>query len=116
MGVRDDIASPLEQFLLLLADDRNCLTDDLSVAMLRAAETYGLECYRRGGEAQRKAMAAEAFDNAPTGQYTRPAPAESQTMPVARGLWEADPEAATPIRPPAVVTVPRNAWPYTSKP
>lgn len=107
MSARDDIASPLEQFLLLLADDRNCLTDDLSVAILRAAETYGLECYRRGQQAER--------ENAPTWPHRRIAApsAESQTVPVA-GVWEAKPDAVTPIRPPKVVTVPRKAWPWSS--
>jgi hypothetical protein len=109
MAARDDIASPLELFLLQLADDRNCLTDDLAVALYRAAESYGLECYRRGAEAQ--------AENAPTLVRARPAsPAESQTMPVVRGAWEVSADAVTPIRPPAVVTVPRAAWPFRSTP
>lgn len=101
MGARDDIAGPIEVFLLQLADDKNCTTEDLSVALFRAAEQLALECYRRGAD--------RAFEDAPTGTWRRPQAAleprqASASGVLPAGLWEGE----TPQTPVSVDDVQRS--------
>lgn len=47
---RERVALALAACLQRIADDRDCVPDDLSVGVLRALETLALECYRLGDE------------------------------------------------------------------
>jgi hypothetical protein len=100
VGAHRDIAGPLAQHLLELAADRGpeCTTDDLSGRCYRSGEALALECYRRGfaaAVAELQAREAAALEDAPTQPRIAATCAESQTLPIARGLWDAD----TPARP-----------------
>lgn len=100
MGAHDAIAGPLAAHLVDVASDRGdeCTADDLSGRVIRSAQTLALECYRRGfaaAVAELQAREAAALDDAPTQPRIAATCAESQTLPIARGLWDAD----TPARP-----------------
>jgi len=102
MAARDRVDGPLNQFLLDCANAKECTSDDLSVALMRAGETLALESYRRGDEDAAAELEQLRARVAELEQLRAPAAASSsQVMPA--GVWEDPSQAVTP----AVVLVTR---------